>query len=180
MLRLSRTVLALGIATAFVGAVIACSADGSQAPPEQPTETPGRTGAAGEAGLPGPAGPPGQEGPKGDPGVINVSEPIGNRAGGLPVSGTFMSTGGRLVITVSGSGYRAVGGTLGISVLIDGAAVGAVNAFTNEASSHKALPVRSLVVTGIAAGNHTIAIAAQADTLTDLNDYFNATVLEVR
>jgi hypothetical protein len=155
-----------------VGCAQGNSSDSSQEPP-----LPARNGENGEAGAAGEAGPPG---PKGDPGVVGVTEAIGNHPGGAIISGPFTSTGGKLMITLSGSGYRTgTAGTLGFDVSIDTMNVGAFNGFTNELASHKVLPVRTLVVSGVAAGNHTITIAPQANTITDINDYFNATVLEL-
>jgi hypothetical protein len=163
---------------AFVILLAACAQGGTGAPPEQTNEPPARNGANGEAGANGEQGPPG---PKGDPGVIGVVEAIGNKAGPLPVSGTFSSTGGKLVVTVSATGYRgAAAGTIGVAVSIDGKSIGTMNGFTNEPASHKTLPTRTFVVQGIAAGAHTLSVAADANTLTDINDYFDATILELR
>ncbi len=156
----------------------ACANGSSSAAPEEPL--PGRDGVTGDAGAPGPAGEAGPPGPKGDTGFVDVTEAFGNKPGPLPASGTFTSTGGKLVVTVSGTAYRTTTGTIGYDVAIDTNPIGSVNAFTNEPNSHKALPVRTFVVTGIAAGSHTIDFAAQANTVSDGNDYFNATVLEVR
>jgi hypothetical protein len=161
---------ALGV----LGAVLlACSAeDGAEAPP--PSGSPSRAGAEGEAGPP---GPPGE---KGDPGVMNATEAIGNQTGPLPVTGSVVTVGGRLVVTVSGTGYRETVGTLGFDVSIAGTSIGSVNGFTNQGLSHKTLPTRTFVVTGIPAGSHGVMITAQDETLTDENDYFNASVVEIR
>ena len=109
---------------------------------------------------------------------------FGNRPGPLPLSERFTTSGGKLLIAVSGSGYRALdagAGLLGIDVLIDGVKVGSINGFTNEPESHKTLPSRTFYLQqGAAVGMHTLTISAQLDTLTDGNDFFNATIIEVR
>ena len=162
---------------AFGGLLVACAADGTKNPPELANETPARVGAAGEAGPP---GPPGESGTKGEPGLLNVAEVLGSKAGALPVDATFATTGGRILLSVSGTAYRATAGPIGLDVSLDGAVIGSLKTFTNEPASHKAFPARTFVVQGIAAGNHAISIAPQLDTLSDTNDYFNATLVEVR
>ena len=107
------------------------------------------------------------------------------RGGTLALSGgpqlVFTSSGGTLLLFASGSGFRNnVGGILGMRVLIDNMEVAAVKAFTNEASSHKAFPPSFSVVTSIGAGSHTLdLIPLDANTRTDVNDYFNVMVLEL-
>jgi hypothetical protein len=132
------------------------------------------------------AGPRGEKGDKGDRGdsVFAVArEVIGNApaAGGVPVSGTVTTAGGRVILTVSGAGYRTAGaGPLGFDVVIDNATVGAVNGFTNEPLSHRAMPVRTMVLETLPAGEHTVRLVPQPDTTVDENDFFNATVVELR
>jgi len=137
------------------------------------------TGVAGEAGA---AGVKGEKGDKGDSVTAQVKEVFGNKSAGLglPMTGAITTTGGRLLLTVSGSGYRVVtGGTIGFDVSIDGTPIGSLNGFANEIGSHKAVAARTLVIEGLIAGNHTLAITAQPDTVTDANDYFNLTALEL-
>lgn len=143
-----------------------------------PDEGPSRIiGAPGPAGPPGEAGPPG---PKGDSPAVAAKEAIGNAPGPLPLNGSVTTGGGRLLLTISGSGYRQeTPGTLGIDVTIDGTPMGSINAYTNEILSHKTLPARTLVIEGLIAGTHTVTLVAQADTMTDANDYFNVTVVEL-
>jgi hypothetical protein len=153
-----------------------CAADGSSSPPDLNTQStlPGRPGEAGEAG------PPGQRGEKGDPGIIASTEVMANTPGALPLTANFTSQGGRLLVTVSGSGYRAAAGTIGMTVSIDGTPIGDVKSFTNEPSSHKAFVARQFVVQTVAAGTHAILLEPLAGTASDLNDYFTATILELR
>lgn len=175
--------------TSWLGLVVALAACGADDTPAQdqpstigaPTRT--GTGTTGEAGAPGAIGP---KGDKGEPGIMAATEIFGNKPGALPMSGDLTTSGGRLLITVSGSAYRAAtAGTLGVDVSIDGIGVGAINGFTNEAASHKTLPSRSFIVQqgvgiGVGGGVHTLTLSAQPDTVTDANDYFNVTVLELR
>lgn len=169
----------------FGALLVACANDGGERLPAQEefATAPDATASRGDSGartaMP-PVTSPSNDDDAGEPAGTTATEVLGNKQGPLPLSATFTSKGGRLTVTLSGSGYRATGGTLGFALTIDAAAVGTVNGFTNEPLSHKALPVRTFVVDAIAAGQHALAVTAQLDTLTDANDYFNATVTELR
>lgn len=122
-----------------------------------------------------------------------------DRAGPLPVEGSFTSRGGTLIVSVSGSGYRGTGssrleGKIGIDVRIDGGFQGVLSGYTNERNSHKAFVSEDLVVRGFPAGQHTVtlgriyaAVACNKEnetrdhycTATDANDFFSVTVTEI-
>jgi hypothetical protein len=99
-------------------------------------------------------------------------------AGALPLDFTFTTGGGTLLVMVSGSAYSATGGGIGATVSLDGTGLGTLFTYTNEAGSHKAFPAQSFVVQR-PAGSHTVSFAAVAGTLTDGNDPFYVTVLEL-
>lgn len=106
------------------------------------------------------------------------------KQGPLPVSGTFTSNGGTLVIIASGSAYASAPVSwIGMNIDIDGVTRGYSSMVANEAGTHKALVSNSLVVTGIAAGTHTLQLSkcvnAGFNTVTDAADIFFATVLEL-
>jgi hypothetical protein len=109
---------------------------------------------------------------------LSTSAPIAYGGGPLPRSGTFASSGGVLLLLASASAYNGAGTAMRIDVSLDGSVVGALQGFTNETSSHKALTSHPLVLTGIAAGMHTVALSVAAGT-TDVNDYSAVTVLEL-
>jgi hypothetical protein len=110
---------------------------------------------------------------------LATSTPIPYGGSVLPRSGTFSSSGGVLLVLASASAFnQAAGGTMHVDVTLDGNVVGALQGFTNEASSHKALTSNPIVLTGIAAGKHTVALSlAKGDT--DGNDYSAVTVVEL-
>ena len=166
----------------MAAAVLVACAEGEPSSSTSLPGTPGAPGSPGEAGAPGPVGEKGEKGDPGGPGVVAATEPFANQNGPLPVTGMFTSMGGRLLVTISGSCFRtAVGsGTLGLDVAIDGTKVGSINGFTNEPQSHRTLPTRTFVLQTVPAGNHNISLAVQPDTVTDTNDYFNVTVVELR
>jgi len=110
----------------------------------------------------------------------NVIQVFNSKQGGLPVkSNEFATGGGTLLIIASGSGWSAVAGNIGMNIQLDGTTIGAARSFTNEINSHKVFSCNPLVRGNIAAGSHTIALVAIAGTITDLNDWFNVTVLEL-
>ena len=103
-----------------------------------------------------------------------------NRRGPLPMSGTFTTSGGNLLVTVSGSGYRAQnGGTIGLHVLIDGTVLGVARTYTNEVGSHKSFVLTSVPLTGVGSGQHTLTLDFLNLTATNEGDYFSATVEEI-
>jgi hypothetical protein len=110
---------------------------------------------------------------------LATSAPIAYGSGPLPRSGMFASSGGALLLFVSASAFNSTGGALRIEVMLDGSMVGALQGFTNEPASHKSLTSNPLILTGVAAGMHRVALTVAAGTTTDLNDYSAVTVLEL-
>jgi hypothetical protein len=104
---------------------------------------------------------------------------LSNAAGPLPTSVAFPSKGGPLLLIVSGSAWTGTtAGHIGVTVQLDAANVGTLSEYTNEPGSHKAFPTRVLRVDA-PAGNHTMNLLADATTVTDLNDFFSVTVVEL-
>jgi hypothetical protein len=139
----------------------------------------GPPGPAGPMGPAGPAGPAGPRGPSG-PGIGKATVAMANVPGPLPKSAAFQSSGGSLLLMVSGSAFRPqnMAGLMTVTVQLDAQNLGDVRAFTNEAYSHRPLVERSFFVSTAGPGTHTINLLAGADTLSDPNDYFNVTVIE--
>ena len=111
-----------------------------------------------------------------------VTVVMDNSAGPLGTTGktgSFTSTGGPLLVIVSGTGYASENDALLIAVQLDGKSLGTLKGYTNEGSSHKALPTRAFSVPAAAAGTHTVGILAGATNLvTNSGDYFSVTVVE--
>src|SRR5688500_18020207 len=70
--------------------------------PAGPAGQDGEQGPAGQAGPSGPAGPAGQDGS-----LVTSTQIFSNQpaTGGTPLNGTFTSTGGTVILIVSGSGF---------------------------------------------------------------------------
>ncbi len=101
-----------------------------------------------------------------------------------PKTVTFTATGVNPILMVaSASAYSVTAGsTLDIAVQLDGVIIGHLLGYTNEASSHKALPTRTFSVTPPpTAGSHTIGIlyGNPGVTTSDPNDYYSITVVEL-
>jgi hypothetical protein len=109
------------------------------------------------------------------------STPIDTALGPLPVSGTFTSSGGTLVITLAGTAFSTADGALiAYDLLLDGQFLGWSVLFANEGNSHKTLPT-TVFSAKPAAGSHTLKIVADTGytlTATDYNDTFWVTVAE--
>jgi hypothetical protein len=109
----------------------------------------------------------------------NVYSPLSTQAG-LPINVTINTLGGSLLLFVSGSGFSTAGPqAIGVQILIDGVFKGMAQVFTNEVGSHKAFTANALFLQGISAGQHTLNLVAMPNTVTDNNDFFNVTILEL-
>jgi hypothetical protein len=100
---------------------------------------------------------------------------------GFPVTGTYKSKGGTLLISASGSGSSVTGSKIGMTVSVDGAKKGTVWTYTNEANSHKAFVSATLVARNQPTGQLKIELDNQGylQTTIDENDHFRVTVLEI-
>jgi hypothetical protein len=111
-----------------------------------------------------------------------VTAVLQNRPGPLPLSGTFTSSGGNLVITASGSGYHGFPKTLGMLILVDGVVAGEARVYdaAGDGNHHTFVPT-TVTLTGIPAATHTLSLTigpGTGNTQTDSTDYFTATVEE--
>jgi hypothetical protein len=103
--------------------------------------------------------------------------------GPIPTGGLtamYTSSGGPLVLVVSGSAWATAATLLDVAVQFDGQVVGHLKEYTNEAASHKAFPTRVLTpATTPTAGPHTIGLLVGAGTTVDATDFFSVTVVEL-
>lgn len=125
--------------------------------------------------------------PQQAPAVLGMSPQLQNAAGssqdgdgGAVAQSSFQSSGGTLLVSVSASGWtpNSGGGPLQIGVQLDGTSQGFLEIFANDSDTHMAMVTNDLVVSGIAAGDHTLTLIGEANTHTDLNDRVSATILE--
>jgi hypothetical protein len=109
---------------------------------------------------------------------LAASTPIAYAGSAYPRSGNFTTSGGTVIVMATGSAYLGGGGTMQVDILVDNVVRGSLFGFTNEASSHKALVGNDLVLTGLAAGTHTVQLKLTAG-FSDYNDYSQVSVLEL-
>jgi hypothetical protein len=102
--------------------------------------------------------------------------------GRSPLGGTFSSSGGTLVISVSRSGYAAVAGTsIGMGIKLDGATIpiDSCSIYANPSLTRMAFVPKTFVKTGVGAGAHNITLLPHSPTSTDGTDNYCVTVQEL-
>jgi hypothetical protein len=110
-----------------------------------------------------------------------ISTVISNRPGPLPLSGTFTSQGGALLILVSGSGKRrsnVLPGIIGMDVRLDDKEIGKCQAFGDAEGKRGTFVPVFITVSGVSPGRHDVVLHPFSRTETDDNDFFNVTIVE--
>jgi hypothetical protein len=129
-----------------------------------------------------------QTGPEGaleiSPVLVNAPTLVQN-GGGTSAYATFTSGGGTLVLLVSTSAWSTAPNELNVTVQLDGQPLvtngnpATLHGGVNTPSMHIPLISNDFVVPGVGAGNHTISLVADANTVTDYNDRVSITVIEL-
>jgi hypothetical protein len=99
--------------------------------------------------------------------------------GALPHSVTFSApSDGPACFALSGSVWAtAANQMIGITLELDGVAIGSAQIFSNGTSTHRAV-VPSYIPVKLAFGQHTISVLPlNAATVSDVNDFFNVLLL---
>jgi hypothetical protein len=107
-----------------------------------------------------------------------LTEVIDQSIGPLPVSNTFASSGRQVMVLVSGSGFATSSRILEVPVQLDSVTIGSLKVMTAESASHKTL-VPTVLLAQPSVGMHTLTLATATGTVTDYNDRFNVTVIEL-
>lgn len=115
-----------------------------------------------------------------------VSQPSGqvlcsNASGPLPLTRSFDSQGGLLLLFASGTCKNTgTAGTIGVQVQVDGTVKGNLKAYAAGAGQYMLLPA-TLILSGVSSGSHEFKFVVESDgrSSTDGNDLFNATLLEL-
>jgi hypothetical protein len=102
-----------------------------------------------------------------------------NTPGPLPISKSFTSHGGALVINTTGSGTISSVTAMGMTVSLDGATIETNKIWSNVTSAHMAFVPKTIIRTGVTAGTHTLTLSSWNSTISDLNDNFNVTIQEL-
>jgi hypothetical protein len=110
---------------------------------------------------------------------ITLATNLINAPGPLPLSNSFTSHGGTLVINTSGSGTINSVTAMGMIVSLDGASIETNKIWCNVTSAHMAFVPKTILRTGVAAGTHILTLSSWSNTISDPNDNFNVTIQEL-
>jgi hypothetical protein len=113
-------------------------------------------------------------------GIVQVTNLFINEPGPLPLTRSFLSSGGALLIFASGSLSTSTSGTLlQMGVYLDGDLIANGQVWINV-SSHTALIPVLLTVGPRPAGSHEIELrVVSGGTNSDANDYYTVNVIEI-
>jgi hypothetical protein len=94
-----------------------------------------------------------------------------------PVSASYTSTGGTLLVQFAGSAWSTNGSEMiSVSLLMDKAQIATASVFANSAQTHMALVPVAVLLNGVNAGPHTFTVSSNNEI--DVNDLFTITVFE--
>ena len=117
---------------------------------------------------------------------VLVNAPLIAQSGsGTAAFATFASGGGTLVILASASAWSTAPNVMNLALQLDGQPLvtngtpAVLHGSVNTASMHIPLISNDFVAQGVGAGNHTLALVADANTTTDANDRASITVMEL-
>ena len=100
---------------------------------------------------------------------------IAAQVGPLPITTTFNAPGDEpMYLEVNGSVWTQTTGTLiGIVVTLDGNVIGKAHIWSNGNATHRAV-VPAYIEVQLSAGQHTLTLSADSNTVSDLNDNYVA------
>jgi hypothetical protein len=99
--------------------------------------------------------------------------------GGTIASVPLPTKGGTLLAKVGVSCWTQTANVpLIVGIQVDGKSLGFARIFANPSGTHMATVTNDLVLTGVPAGNHTLGLIGEANTITDQNDRVSAIAFE--
>ena len=113
--------------------------------------------------------------------IAKITNLMSNRSGPLPLSGTFTTRGGALLILVSGSGTRradVLPGIIGMDIRLSDKEIGKCQVFVDEQGKRGTFVPVFITVSGMSPGEHALLLHPFSRTETDDNDFFNVTIIE--
>lgn len=124
--------------------------------------------------------------PSQGPTIVQLNPPLQNATtntqhgdGGTIARATFTSSGGPLLVITHLSAWSASTDVqISAGIQIDGFSQGFVSIFANPNQTHMAMVSNPLVVGGVRAGQHTLNLMGELNTITDQNDRVSVTILE--
>jgi hypothetical protein len=113
-------------------------------------------------------------------GITKVTTVFVNAAGPLPLEKAFQSSGGSFLIFVSGSLWSKSTQLMQVGIFLDGQQVQTCQQWANPTNTHMSLVPVLFTVPKQIAGNHVLGLRVlSGNTISDQNDYYNATVVEL-
>jgi hypothetical protein len=92
----------------------------------------------------------------------------------------FTAHGGNLMISGSGTGFSTNDATMtGMTLAIDGASIGNIQLFANQANWHLPFVPADFLVSAIAPGAHTFTATPMSGTRIDGNDFYSVSIIEI-
>jgi hypothetical protein len=173
--------LALG-GTAYAGSTLGANSVGTKQL-KNGAVTLRKISSGAQASLRGQVGAQGPQGPQGTSGIVSVplSGPIVGPLPNTAIQFNKRQSNTDLLVTISGTGYRSTTQGPGIGVLtllIDGVDKGNTAFYFNNTLVHETFPTAQIVVSGLAAGAHTLQLTG-SNVTTDGTDFYRVTALEV-
>jgi hypothetical protein len=111
--------------------------------------------------------------------MINQPAQSQHGDGSLIQSLPFSSKGGNLMVRVGVSAWTsATGVPLTVGIQVDGTSKGWAQIYANVANTHLPMVTNDLVIAGVPAGNHTLGLIGQLNTITDQNDRVSILIFE--
>jgi hypothetical protein len=110
--------------------------------------------------------------------IVAVHRVFEMRRADQAASASITTTSNKLLVLASGSGENATTFQIGMTIKIDGAAVGTSRSATNELNSNKSF-VRNAIVANLTPGSHTVSVEPIAGATMGTTDYVDVTVIEL-
>ncbi len=79
---------------------------------------------------------------------------------------------------VSGSSYKSSSWPIQMNIKVDGNLKGSLKTYCVSPNEHKNYPPKMLVLTDVDAGTRQLTLEAESGTNSNVNDYYNVTIME--
>lgn len=113
-------------------------------------------------------------------GVTKVTPVFVNHPGPAPLGKAFQSSGGSLLIFASGSLRATSTSLMQLGIFLDGQQIQSCQEWANPSEVHMSLIPVLFTVPPQPAGNHVLEFrVVSGNTISDQNDYYNATIVEL-
>jgi len=104
---------------------------------------------------------------------------VNQAKGPLPITATFTApSDGPAAFVLSGSVWgQSANQMIGVTIQLDGTTIGSAQIWSNGAATHRAVVPSYIPVTLTLAAHKVTLVATNANSISDLNDWFNVVLL---